>query len=385
VGVVLTAPLPRASERRTETLLKKAVRYLDQIDRVFTRFARSVRFPVKDPAYPLVMLIFETDSEFEKYTATKTRQATLSAGRIAGFYSQETNYLAIRMSECQDFATPLHEAIHQQCFNRGVLQRFAPIPVWFGEGIATAFEGDGMRVSVGPSKINPRYAQQAVARKLLRWEDIVTKDAAFRGDVLAGDAYTQAWCLHWLLVTKHKDEYADFLKMLSKREPLAAPDPDSRTARFAEIFDAPIGELEGSFPQILRFAMKRQHVPLQEAEPQPGLSETDSNLAHVELKAIGRAGGLEVEGRILNTSPIRPMTYHITVETNAGTYAEWFVPDLKIGGRVPLRKQFAQKMMRGGRGGPASSFHVRVRTVVPESREAKQWKAGDLPVPAVGK
>ncbi len=73
-------------------------------------------------------MIFETDEDFEEYTTKHTGGRGLSAGNIAGFYSPQTNYLYVRMSECYDFSTPLHEAIHQQCFNTGVLARLTDSP-----------------------------------------------------------------------------------------------------------------------------------------------------------------------------------------------------------------------------------------------------------------
>ena len=113
---------------------------MKSIEVMFSRFCSSMRVQAGKPEFPLVVLIFETDDDFEEYTAKATGGRGLSAGNIAGFYSPITNYLYVRMSECYSFSTPLHEAIHQQCFNTGVLHRLSPVPTWFGEGIATGFE-----------------------------------------------------------------------------------------------------------------------------------------------------------------------------------------------------------------------------------------------------
>jgi hypothetical protein len=79
------------------------------------------------------------------------------------------------------------------------------------------------------------------------------------------------------------------------------------------------------------------------------------------------------------------MSFHVTVETDGGTYAGWHVGSLDIGKTAPLVKQFAEKPMRGVRAaGSTSTFRVRIRAATPESEEAGQWRKGELPVPAYG-
>jgi hypothetical protein len=39
------------------------------------------------------------------------------------------------------------------------------------------------------------------------------------------------------------------------------------------------------------------------------------------------------------------------------------------------------KVMKRAPGGPARTFRVKIRSAVPESREAGEWKAGNFPVP----
>lgn len=386
VGVVLAAPLPKASERRTEATLKKAAGYMALIESTFERFAKEIRLPLVDPTFPLVVLIFETDEIFNEYTADGARGG-LSAQNIAGFYSPGTNWLAIRMGECRNFATPLHEAIHQLCFNRGVFKRLAPVPTWFGEGIATGFEGDGNRVKVGPSKISSLYARQVVDRNTaaLSWDDIVRDNRTFRGDVLAGEAYMHAWSLHWLLVTRHKDEYGDYIKALNGLEPFAETNPDSQLARFERAFGQKPLTLQSEFQKVFPPALKRQRVSLKVPGERPGYAIHEKNSALIHLTAVNQinvAGSrMEVQGAIRNTSPIRPLTYHVTVETDTGTYAEWLIPNLAINKSAPLKKQIANKLMKGGRGGIGQTFFVRVRTAMPGSDDDKAWQQGKLPVP----
>lgn len=97
----------------------------------------------------------------------------------------------------------------------------------------------------------------------------------------------------------------------------------------------------------------------------------------------GRVGNgpMQAEGRMRNLSYLRPMSFHVTVETDSGTYAEWFLPNVAPQKQMPLAKQYAQKQMQNAPGGPSQTFVVRVRTVVPDSDAGQQWQRGQLPVP----
>lgn len=384
IGLVLAEPLQKQYESKATTFLKKAATFMKTVEKVFIGFIDDMKIDIVKPRYPLVLIIFETDEDFIKYTEQETGGRGLSAGNILGFYNGLSNHLAIRMSECHTFETPLHEAIHQQVHNRGVLQRLAPAPAWFNEGIATGFEGNGDKINGGPLKVSARYSKAAARARTVEWDDVVADDRAFRGDVLAGEAYAHAWSIHWFLATKYRKQYVDYLKVLSQKAPLSKDDSSTRLSDFETAFGKSVGKLQSEFPQWLEQAAKRQKIAINDSK-QPGYSVTQSNLAEVEMTAVRTNNGpLEVEGRMKSISHIRPMSFHITVETEAGTYAEWFhanVAPLKI---VPLPKQVVQKRMANAPGGPSSTFRVRVRAVVPESEKGQQWLRGQLPTPEFG-
>jgi len=383
IGLVLSAPPKGRDDARCRAFLKRMGRFLKRVESVFASFSRTVKFPTEKPRYPLVVLVFETDDDFESYARQLTNSRTLAANRIAGFYSALTNWLAIRLSECHDFEVPLHEAIHQQVYNHGVVQRLAPVPKWFHEGIATGFEGNGDRISIGPNRISRNYARRTQRRSLINWETVVSNDRVFGGNVLAGEAYTHAWSLHWLLVTKYKDDYIDYVQMLRTKKPLAKASAEERSREFRQAFGKTPAELQREFATALQYGLKRQRISLKENKP-VGVSRTQSNLADVEMTAVSRNGVLQVKGRMMNISPIRSMSYYITVETNAGTYADWLIPRLRTRGRLTLKPQLVRKLMKNGRGGPSTTFRVRVRAAIPESDTAKRWRQGQLPVPVFG-
>jgi hypothetical protein len=143
--------------------------------------------------------------------------------------------------------------------------------------------------------------------------------------------------------------------------------------------------LQGDFADWLQVQSRKQRVLFDDLPV--GVSKTVSNLAEVEMTAVRRldnGGALEVEGRLKNISTLRPMSFHVTVETDGGAYADWYLPQVPTLKTVPLPKQNAIKRMKNSPGGPSSLFAVRVRAVVPESEEGQSWKRGELPVPVFG-
>lgn len=382
IGLILAAPLPKSSERRASAALKKAAHFMKSVERVFKEFVKRIRVDTKPPTHPLVLLIFETDDIFNKYNKEVTGGQGLSARNTSGFYSPLSNWLAIRMTECLTFETPLHEAIHQQVYNQHVLKRLAPLPTWFNEGIATGFEGNGEKISIGPSRISRRYSYKAQQPMTLDWKTIVADDSAFRGDVLAGEAYTHAWSLHWLLVSKYRDKYVAYLKLLSQKEPLQVENSKQRVREFEEILGKSVSEFQSEFFMYLRAGLKRQKLPVARKK-QPGKLTVQSNLA--EISIIGGGGrdiGLfQASGKLKNISTIRAMSFHAVVSTNAGTYCEWFVPNLKINKTVLLKRKFARMLMRNAPDGVSSSFRIHVSSATPDSDEAARWNRGVFPVP----
>lgn len=381
IGLVLSSPLPKANESRSRAFLAKVATFMKNVETAFVSFVKEARIPAKVPTYPLVVLIFETESAFEKYTTEETRGRGLSASRISGFYSGITNCLAIRLGECRTFEVPLHEAIHQQVYNRHVFQRLSPVPHWFDEGIATGFEANEGKISIGPTKISAMYARQALSARLVDWELMMTNDGVFAGDVIAGEAYGHAWGLHWLLVTKYRSQYGKYVRMLSEKEPLAKEDPAQRLADFREAFGKSISDMEKEFTAALDNGIKKQKVELVKART-PGISVTRENLGEVELTAVSSGIRLDFQGKLMNVSPYRPMAFYVVATTDAGTFADWHIPSLDVMKTAQLPLKNPSQTIRGvPPRGPAQRFRVKIISTPPDSEEAARWKKGELPLP----
>ncbi len=385
IGLVLTEPLPKNYEGKATACLKRAASFMKTVEKLFLDFVNDLKIDLEKPRFPLVLLIFETDDDFIRFTAEETGGQGLSAGLILGYYNGLSNRLVIRMSECHTFETPLHEAIHQQVYNRGLIQRLAPSPVWFNEGIATGFEGNGDKIKGGPLRVSARYGRRARLATSVNWDQIVADDKAFRGDVLAGEAYAHAWSIHWFLVTKYRKQYIEYLRRLGEKSTLQIDDAVTRTNDFERAFGKPVGKLQGEFPQWVEQAARKQKISFEEKIPQ-GRLISQMNLAEVEMSAAEnqRAGALSAEGQLRNLSHLRPMSFYVTIETSAGNYAEWYLPSVPPQKIVPLPQRLAQKQLNGARGGDNRTFRVKIKTTVPDSEMGKKWQSGQLPVPLGG-
>jgi hypothetical protein len=251
-------PLDPAAERRLKAVAQKGGKFFKGMQASFLDFVRNARVEITPVKYPLPAVIFESDRQFDAYFAATTEGPALAAQNISAYYDLLSNRLVIRLRECATFDTPLHEAVHQQVYNRGILQRLAPVPAWFNEGLATGFEGDGERIRSGPKSLSDRYGPLALRAQRVNWPEIIANDRAFQGDVLAAEAYGHAWGLHWLLVTKYRTEYNQLVRHFAAKKPLELDRPDERVAEFERIVGKSVEALQREFYVELQRALNRR-------------------------------------------------------------------------------------------------------------------------------
>ena len=363
VGIALETPLERRMTGQANRLLRKAAKFMNDLETTFTKFAKRMDLPQEPAVHKLVMVIFETDAMFDAYTE-ETVSSGLSAANIQGFYSHQTNWLAVRLDECDDFALPLHEGIHQQVFNRGWLKRGSSVPKWFNEGIATGFEADGLDVDTDPRQVNARYASRALEASNVSFGQIIAADTAFGGDVLAGEAYTRAWALHWLMVGSRPEQYTKFVQAMGQRQPGIDVDQSSRVTEFETAFDVSVRELEDNFRTTLRQVAARQGVR-PPAKPTPGVVERQEQMGKVELRVRGAGTAMQAIGTLTNVHPLRPLTFRITLKPASGGSIQWVVPNVPPNGRqkLPGKQTLTQ----------SSSFRTEIESTQPDSRDAAVW------------
>lgn len=130
-------------------------------------------------------------------------------------------------------ATLVHEATHQVCFNAGVMQRLADLPLWLVEGMATYFEAPNagsLRGWRGIGKVN-QLRLRDFRRNLPQWNqttvlNLVASDKRLRDPRTGGRAYADAWAMNYYLIKRRGDDYVAYVKAMAERKPFAAPPAD---------------------------------------------------------------------------------------------------------------------------------------------------------------
>lgn len=208
---------------------------------------------------PLVALIFRDKATYQAYGREELGK---SIDSILGYYSYKTNRIAmydllggrqVKASMMNKYlraertvATVIHEATHQLSFNSGMHKRFADIPLWLSEGLAIYFETPDLSSNKGwktIGKVNQvrlrQFAQYAKQRQPDSLLSLISSDERFQKLGLARDAYAESWAFCYYLIKHHSDEFADYLKILQQKEPLATNTPNERIEDFVKAFGEP--------------------------------------------------------------------------------------------------------------------------------------------------
>jgi hypothetical protein len=233
------------------------------------------------PEVPLVALVFQTKQSYADYAKEELGAATdaivgyyslrsnrvmmydltgvegASFGDRAGF-SARVNAILSRPDAEMTVATIIHEATHQLAFNSGMQQRLADIPLWLSEGMAVYFETPDLKNSRGWTKVGAvnqkrlvtflKYAQQRPADSLAT---LISSDDRFRDTKTGAIAYAEAWALNYYLIRNHKQEYAQYLKLLADKGPLLYDGPEQRLKEFTSIFGEDLQRLDAAFVKYM--------------------------------------------------------------------------------------------------------------------------------------
>lgn len=254
-----------------------AAELLSRLRTSFADFWKNDELPLKDPEFPLPVLLFANRKEFSQY-ATKTADKVTALS--FGFYSIPFNRMSVfdltsglngrpprtplevnaRLQNALGNVTNLvHEAIHQLAYNEGLHTRYSDIPLWFCEGMAIFFEVPDLRSKTGWATMGQpnrtRYNQFRRYRRKRKddaLKTLVRDDARFTSPETATDAYAEAWALTYYLIKERREDYTAYLKHLSKKKMLVFLPPEQRLAEFEQFFGADWNTLDRDFLAYLR-------------------------------------------------------------------------------------------------------------------------------------
>lgn len=237
---------------------------------------------LKEPDFPLVALVFDSQSSYASFTRHEIGEASIS---IIGYYSLQTNRVVMydltgsqtenlsggkqaaakinqilsRPEAERNVATIVHEATHQLAHNSGLQARYADIPFWVSEGLAIYFEtpdlgsAKGWRNIGGVNRVNLQNYRQSLAEippgKLM---EQLLDDSRFRDPKLAPAAYGQSWAMIYFLLKTRGEKFSAYLEELSQLTPLVAEGDDARLKLFTKHLGEDVDKLETDFLRYMR-------------------------------------------------------------------------------------------------------------------------------------
>ncbi len=245
----------------------------ERLHDAFTNFWKQAGLEMVPPPRPLLVVIF---ADRQRYEAFAARDLGAAADRVVGYYNLMTNRVttfdltgsaglprpagqAAARAGLEILSSPeasgmvstlVHEATHQMAFNGGLHQRLAPVPLWLSEGVATYFETPDLgsdRGWKGIGNVNaPRLERFLKVYRAGTLEPIVRSDEPFRQPEEALDAYSRAWAVTFFLIQTRKAAFVEYLRTISRKEPLADDSPEERLRDFTTAFGASPAALEES-------------------------------------------------------------------------------------------------------------------------------------------
>lgn len=212
--------------------LQQALALCEALAQDFLKHFQSNGFGVVSPPEKLTLIVLSGPRSYAAWTGTPAEEA------VGGHYDLATNRLVIFDNRNRDEAGPeaarantvalMHEAVHQLCFNSGLLDRLGDVPKLVSEGLATYGEvrRPGGRTRVG----DPNTGRLAVLRsgEWLPLERLWTDDALFDAPETQQQAYAQGWLAMQTLVSREawRGRFRSYLDRIRPRRDAASRKAD---------------------------------------------------------------------------------------------------------------------------------------------------------------
>jgi hypothetical protein len=194
------------------------------------QWAEGCKIEVRNPAMPLVVVMFRTENEFRRYRR-------MPAGVVA-YYEPLSNrvfmYEQSRLAQVrpdlalgQAISTIAHEGVHQILHNIGVQQRLSVWPMWLSEGLAEFFAPTTIGTKLqwkGPGKVNDlrmfELEQYVRGRSAEEPNGELVEHTVLAGR-LTSTGYASAWALVHYLAKFKKPELVTLVREASQIGPLS--------------------------------------------------------------------------------------------------------------------------------------------------------------------
>lgn len=237
-------------------------------------YFKRMKIEVHDPETLLVVVMFATDGEFQKYREMPqgvVAYYNMLDNRVAMYERSRLSQVAPEIAMREAISTVAHEGVHQILGNIGVQERLAPWPIWISEGMAEYFAPTQVTSDVrwmGVGKVNDlrlaslnkvmfaasgeleavtkamngvRVARVGPGKPENEVDKVITALASAEG--LSATGYACTWGLTHYLAEQRKKEFTAYLVEASQLEPLAEITPEERLAMFKRHFGEDIEPL----------------------------------------------------------------------------------------------------------------------------------------------
>ncbi|MBL8827565.1 MAG: DUF1570 domain-containing protein [Planctomycetaceae bacterium] len=237
-------------------------------------YFKRMKIEVHDPDTLLVVLMFATDDQFQKYRRMPSGVVAyynMLDNRVTMYEHSRLSQVAPEIAMREAISTVAHEGVHQVLANIGVQQRLSPWPIWISEGLAEYFAPTQVTSDVrwmGVGKVNDlrlgslnrvMYAASGELEAITKGirgtqaarvgpqkvENEVDKviEALAGAEGLSATGYACTWGLTHYLAESRKKEFAAFLVECSSLRPLTTLTQDDRVALFTRHFGDDIDKL----------------------------------------------------------------------------------------------------------------------------------------------
>jgi hypothetical protein len=242
----------------SEEFRKATSQILETIYPALHSYFRRLGIAVCDPEFPLVVVMFRTQEEFQKYRQTPDGMVAYYNGlsnHVVMFEQSKLAQVAPDLAFKQAVSTIAHEGVHQVLHNIGVQQRLSRWPIWFSEGLAEYFAptelGKGVRWK-GVGLVNDlRMHELSEFYKARKGESTQGQllSRAIEAQSLDSLGYATSWALIHYLAKFERKAFQDSLVDLAQLQPLQSIPPGSLFAK----------HFSGNYPQKEEQLMAHLH------------------------------------------------------------------------------------------------------------------------------
>ena len=242
----------------TDAFCERKSKILETMYPKLLSYFRRQKFDPTAPETPLVVVMFRNKKEFQAYRNTPNQMlAYYNAvnNRVFMYERSDVSRDAPLIAIKQSTSTIAHEGVHQILHNIGIQKRLSAWPLWISEGIAEYFAptSSGLRSTwKGVGKPNELRMRELFLH--LKERPNVGNGSLIEEAVMAkrfgSTEYAVSWALVHYLLTKHRDEFFEYLRDVSEGLPLQPPAQELR--RFEKYFGFESWKLEREMLQHVR-------------------------------------------------------------------------------------------------------------------------------------